>query len=61
LGTGGIWCYDGKTFMNFSEKDGLENYGVWCIVEDNKGNIWVGTRNTGLYMFDGKSFVKFSE
>jgi ligand-binding sensor domain-containing protein len=58
---GGVWRYDGKTFKNFSTKDGLSHYGVWSLLEDKAGNIWVGTRNTGLCRFDGKTFTGFSE
>ena len=58
---GGVWRYDGKTFENFSTKDGLSHNGVWSILEDNAGNFWIGTRNTGLCRFDGKTFTIFSE
>ncbi len=65
-GDGGVWCYDGKSFKNFTVKDGLGDYSVWCMIEDRDGNIWVGTRNTGLYRYDpkqpvGKAFTDFSE
>jgi ligand-binding sensor domain-containing protein len=58
---GGLWVYDGKTFKNFSKKDGLSHNAVWSILEDMAGNIWVGTRNTGLCKFDGETFTRFSE
>jgi ligand-binding sensor domain-containing protein len=58
---GGLWRYDGKSFKNFTMEDGLPNNSVWSIVEDNSGNLWVGTRNTGLSRFDGKTFMTFSE
>lgn len=57
---GGVWRYDGKTFENFSTKDGLSHNGVWSLLEDKAGNIWVGTRNTGLCRFNGKAFTGFS-
>jgi ligand-binding sensor domain-containing protein len=57
---GGVWRYDGKTFTNFTTKDGLSNYSVFSIVKDRSGNIWFGTRNTGLCRYDGKSFTNFS-
>lgn len=57
----GVWRYDGTTFTNFSIKDGMADYGVWCMLEDQKGNIWFGTRNNGLYKYDGKSFTCYSE
>lgn len=58
---GGIWCYDRKTFKNFSTKDGMSKYNVWSMLEDREGNIWIGTRNTGLYKYDGTTFTSYSE
>ena len=60
-GQGGLWIYDGKTFKNFSTTDGLSHNGVWSLLEDKAGNIWIGTTNTGLLRFDGKTFIDFSE
>ncbi len=57
----GIWRYDGVNFKNFTIKDGLSAYGVWSMLEDNDGHIWVGTRNTGLTRFDGNHFAQFSD
>jgi hypothetical protein len=57
----GVWRYDGNTFRTFSKGEGMGNFGVWCMVEDRDGNIWVGTRNTGLYRYDGRTFTCFSE
>jgi len=34
---------------------------AFFILEDRVGNIWIGTRNTGLYRFEGKIFTSFSE
>ncbi|MFA6261964.1 MAG: two-component regulator propeller domain-containing protein [Bacteroidia bacterium] len=58
---GGIWCYDGKTFENFSTQKGLGKYSVWSMLEDRNGNIWIGTRNCGLYRYNGQTFQSFSE
>jgi ligand-binding sensor domain-containing protein len=48
-------------FTHFTTKDGLANPGVWSILEDKTGNLWVGTRETGLYLYDGKKFITYSE
>ncbi len=51
----------GKTFTCFTAKDGLINDDVWSILEDRKGLLWVGTRQTILHRFDGKTFTNFTE
>jgi len=56
-----LWSYDGKSLKSYSAKDGAGNYGVYFMMQDSSGNIWIGTRNTGLYRYDGKVFTKFSE
>ncbi|KAF0199624.1 MAG: Uncharacterized protein FD166_52 [Bacteroidetes bacterium] len=58
---GGIWCYDGKIFKNYNTNYGISKYSVWSMLQDKNGNIWIGTRNTGLYKFDGNTFTNFSE
>ncbi len=58
---GGIWCYDGKSFKNYNTNDGISKYSAWSMLQDRNGNIWIGTRNTGLYRYDGKTFTSFSE
>jgi ligand-binding sensor domain-containing protein len=58
---GGLWSYDGKTFKNYTTKDGLGNNNIWSAVEDKDGNIWFGARNYDLFKYDGNSFINFSE
>ncbi|MBL7913650.1 MAG: hypothetical protein JNL49_01265 [Bacteroidia bacterium] len=61
FGGEGICRYDGKSFTCFTSKDGIADPGVWSIMEDKTGNIWVGTWGTGLYLYDGKTFIPYSE
>ena len=39
----GVYRYDGRSFSNFTEKDGLCSNSVWSILEDRTGKIWFGT------------------
>jgi len=43
-----------EVFTRFSKKEGLTNSDIWTIVEDNDGNIWVGTRG-GLFRYHSPS------
>ncbi|HXS36055.1 MAG TPA: two-component regulator propeller domain-containing protein [Flavipsychrobacter sp.] len=61
LGTNGegLFCFDGKTFKRFTEKDGLDNLIVYSLFQDKTGNIWAGTK-TGLCRYNGNTFAKVS-
>jgi ligand-binding sensor domain-containing protein len=52
----GVYHYNGKALVHFSEKDGLCNNQVRSIQEDKSGNIWFGTGN-GICRFDGRTFT----
>lgn len=49
----GVYRYDGKTFTNFTEKDGLSSNTVCSVLEDKIGNLWFGT-TAGLCRYDSK-------
>ena len=59
FGGGGLSCYDGERLITYTMTDGLANNGVRSIVEDNTGNLWVGT-GQGLCCFDGKQFITYA-
>jgi ligand-binding sensor domain-containing protein len=50
----GVYYYDGKSFQNFTTKDGLASDRVTNIHEDKTGTIWFGTEN-GASRYSGKS------
>jgi ligand-binding sensor domain-containing protein len=54
----GVYYYDGKSFRNFTTKDGLAHNGVNCIYEDKTGNLWFGTEE-GASRYDGQSFQNY--
>lgn len=45
-------------FKIYNTESGLSNVNVLCIVQDQSGYLWVGTRN-GLNRFDGNTFKTF--
>jgi ligand-binding sensor domain-containing protein len=55
----GVYYYNGKSFQNFTTKDGLASNGVKKIYEDKAGNIWFATGG-GASRYDGKSFRNFT-
>jgi streptogramin lyase len=54
----GAYRYDGKSFTNFTTKDGLCNNTVGAIIQDRAGNILLGTKN-GICKYDGNKFTKY--
>jgi len=39
-------------------RKGMRNRQVWTVIEDNTKNIWVGTKEFGLYRYNGKEFIE---
>ena len=56
----GVFKFDGKSFTNFTEKDGLGSNWVMTICEDKEGNILIGT-DKGISLYDGKSVSAFAK
>ncbi|MBK7031068.1 MAG: hypothetical protein IPH45_18520 [Bacteroidales bacterium] len=53
----GLYKYDGKSFNQFTVKDGLDCNNIYCILEDRDGKFWIGTEK-GLCLYNGKTFDK---
>jgi len=61
IGTrGATFVYDGKTFTALTH-NGKTFTNVWSIIEDRKGNIWLGDVTHGLWRYDGSTFTRVSE
>lgn len=68
----GLCRYDGEVFTNFplpqehipsvSPETGLpsrKTEEVLSLIQDKKGDFWLGTISSGAYRFDGKTFTSF--
>ena len=52
---GGLTCFDGRVFHNFTTADGLPNDRIRCLLEDRQGHLWLGT-DGGVVLYDGRFF-----
>jgi len=54
----GVFRYDEKSFTNITST--ISSPSFWDVLEDRKGNLWFGTRDSGVYYYNGKSFQHFT-
>ncbi len=47
------------TYFNYTVKEGLPSNTVYCVFQDSKGYIWLGT-DRGLARYDGYSFTVYT-
>jgi ligand-binding sensor domain-containing protein len=57
----GVFRYDGTSFTNLTSKIISPRFSsFWDVLEDRKGNLWFGTRDSGVYRYDGTSWHHFT-
>jgi PAS domain S-box-containing protein len=56
----GIYRYDGTTFHQMSEDEGLQNHSVRSILTASDGAIWLAYRRTGLSKYADGHWVHYS-
>ncbi len=57
---GGLSRYDGKSFLNFTAKDGLGNNKCTRLFLDSKDRIWIA-HLYGVSLIEGKHIQTFSD
>ncbi|MDC0666897.1 ligand-binding sensor domain-containing protein [Nannocystis radixulma] len=62
--------YDGRSFTQFTKKEGLCSNTVWSILEDRQGRVWFTciqayqpgtTGDGGVCYYDGRTFTRFPD
>ena len=48
-------------FRKYSVEEGLPQSSVYCLLQDSRGYIWMGTDGGGLARFDGHKFEAFNK
>lgn len=56
---GGLDYYDGNSFTQLVQKNGLLRGHVRSIYEDKEGHLWVGRWIGSMSIYDGKEFTPF--
>ncbi len=53
----GVWKYDGQSFTNYTEENGLPSKQIWTIYTSKDGELWfAGANPSGVYVLDGETF-----
>src|SRR6056297_1289784 len=47
------------SFREYSLNDGLPQATIYCMIQDSRGYLWLGTDGGGLCRFDGKTFETY--
>ncbi|MEL7247084.1 MAG: two-component regulator propeller domain-containing protein [Bacteroidota bacterium] len=54
----GAWRYDGTTFTNFTEANGLTSKHIWQIYTTKAGELWLAMSDGSVCRFNGTAFEK---
>jgi ligand-binding sensor domain-containing protein/serine phosphatase RsbU (regulator of sigma subunit) len=49
-----------NNFRTYTIRDGLPQSTIYCIEQDARGFLWLGTEGGGLSRFDGNTFVNYT-
>ena len=56
---GGVIGHDGESFIYINQRG--VGYHVRSLLEDSKGNLWIGNNGIGVLKYDGKTTINFTE
>jgi ligand-binding sensor domain-containing protein/serine phosphatase RsbU (regulator of sigma subunit) len=53
--------HNSQNFCSYGKLQGLKHSIVNCILQDNFGNLWIGTAGGGVSKYDGQTFTHYTE
>jgi ligand-binding sensor domain-containing protein len=57
----GVFRYDGTSFTNISSAVIAPRVSsFWDVLEDRRGNLWFGSKDSGVYYYNGSIFQHFT-
>lgn len=56
----GVYKYNGFTYRQYRDKNGLASNKLLCALLDREGNFWFGTDGFGVSKFAGEAFISYS-
>jgi ligand-binding sensor domain-containing protein/serine phosphatase RsbU (regulator of sigma subunit) len=56
----GVIKFNGYSYKNYREKNGLSSNKLFCAFQDREGNFWFGTDGFGVSKFSGEAFISYS-
>lgn len=59
-GFGGLSRFDGKEFLNYNPKNGLQGHNVNAVCENEEGDVFIGT-NIGLSVLRGGRILRYNK
>jgi ligand-binding sensor domain-containing protein len=54
----GVFRYNGTSFTNITST--IPSPSFWDVLEDRKGNLWFGSKDSGAYCYNGKVLQHFT-
>lgn len=54
----GIRRYNGKSFTKITND--IQPASFWDVIEDKNGNLWFGSKDSGVYCFNGKYYTHYT-
>lgn len=61
-----VFGYDGRSFTRIDDASvGLDDttgrMHVRCVLEDRRGNLWIGNNGIGVVLYDGRAATRFTQ